>query len=376
MTFLDIYKEYATEITDAPIEFHDYVGIATIGSTIGNKCFFPFGDSTIYPNFWLILTAPSSIYRKSTSLNIGRRLLYDFDATKVYPSEFSHERIIANISQQPAGTFYFSEFLTLLGLLSRDYMSPTKGFLTDVYDSFHEYRREISKVEYVIRNPAVSIHAATTLDWFIHRLKEDDIAGGFVTRFLIVPCKQKTQDLPIPPMADPEKRKKLLSIMHAISTLSGGFYLSEEAKQLHKEWYIRTSNVEIGKYSSFIQRLQIYILKFAMCLEVNNSMSLKISGKSMKEAIAYVNYIVTSLKDIVENELAFTKEMRSVNKIKKILQEHKEIKRSDLLRLSHLPVRDFNNAIETLMQSDLIKQEYRKEKGQKRSLFYILETTV
>lgn len=365
LSFVGLYREYASEITDAPPEFHDFMAIATVGSVIGNKCYFPFGDTSIYPNFWLILLAPSSSFRKSTALGIAKRLLYTHNPTKIYPSEFSHERIVENIAKQPSGTFYFDEFLSLIGLLSRDYMAGTKSFLTEMYGGIYEYKRQTLKGEITITNPAISIHTATTLDWFLHRLKEEDLGGGFIPRFLIIPAKEKTRNIPIPPMADVNKRERLLAIMKKISTLSGGFTLSPEAKEMHAKWYYSNCTADAGTLNPFLQRLQIYILKIAMCLEASTSLTLKISGTTMKKAIRYTQYISNYLHTLVEDEIAFTKAQKNMNKLKKIINKHGEIKRSDLLRLSNMSTKEFNIAIDTLIQSEVVRQE-KKTTGEGR----------
>ena len=44
MNFLNSYVQYASEITDAPVEFHDFTGLAILSAAIGNKVHFEFAD--------------------------------------------------------------------------------------------------------------------------------------------------------------------------------------------------------------------------------------------------------------------------------------------------------------------------------------------
>lgn len=360
--FLSLYKSFATEITDAPIEFHDYVGLATIGIALGNKVYFPFGDTDIYPNFWLLLLAPSSSFRKSTALNISKRILYQLDSGRIYPSEFSHEKIIDTISKQPAGSFYFSEFLSLMGLLSRDYMAGSKALLTDLYDSGYSYRRETLKGQIEIKKPAISIMSASTMDWFLQKTKEDDLRGGFIPRFLIVTAGTKTKDMPLPPKADKDKRKALVDILRQYQTLSGAFYLSKEAKQIHSHWYHKTIiSSGAGRYDSLIQRMQVYIIKIAMVLEVNNSQTLKISKQTMLQATAFTDFVINNFKDITANEMAFSKTEKQRQTVLKIVKFEKKISRAKLLQYSHLSSRELNQSIETLIEAEEI--EIIRDKG-------------
>lgn len=128
--FLKLYKEYCEEVTDSHPNYHDFVGIATVGVILGNGCYLPFGDTRIYPNIWLILLGDSSFARKTTALNIGKRLLSEVSPAKIYPNEFSHEKIQSLLEEKPAGCFYFSEFLSLMGVALQGLYGRHKGIFS------------------------------------------------------------------------------------------------------------------------------------------------------------------------------------------------------------------------------------------------------
>lgn len=367
--FLDTYKAYASEITDAPIEFHDFLALATIGISLGNRCFFPFGDSRIYPNFWMLIIAPSSSYRKSTALNISRRLLSEHNNKLIYPSEFSHEKILEVISDNPSGAFYFSEFMSLMGLLSRDYMAGTKALLTDLYDCPSRYSRSTKGQDLVIEKPVISMITCSTVDWLLNKTKEEDIQGGFIPRFLIIPSKAKVRDLALPPPACLVKRDYLLQALKAFSMVSGCFYLDDKARKAFECWYTQASNNQgYGKFSSAIQRLQIYIIKLAMVIEVNNSggISLKISEQSMTQAIQYANWIANQLKTLHEDEFTFSQFDKNLKKVMNELKAKASISREDMFRSTRLNKKDFDLVIQTLEERGCVTTEKQRLAGAKK----------
>jgi len=373
------YVNYAESITDAPIEFHNFMGIAGMGCVLGNKVHFPFGDTNIYPNIWIILLAPSSAYRKTTALNIIKRLLLRVDPALVYPNEFSHEKIQEILSQKPYGSFFFSEFITLMGLLNRDYMAGCKAFLADLFDCPVVYERQTKGNNTRIENPAVSIFSATTIEWFLEMVKETDIYGGFLPRFLIVPAYSKTKDMPIPPRVDQVKQKALIDELEEISKVSGEAYLTDGARKLHGQWYSRFSECADGtRFNAFYQRLQTYILKFAMIIQVSKNRGLEITEDSMQEAIGYMDWLSNNMRIIEDNELTFGKVQKDMKKVMGILRQRKtkgesETSRKDLLRATRLSSKELDNTTETLFEQEKIDISQKTVgDSHKRTMFYRL----
>src|SRR5258706_11246594 len=114
MSFLDDYQAYAASGTDSPPEFHEFMALVTAGVMIGRTRWFQLGHISIYPNIYMIVLAPSSLYRKSTILSISKNMLEKVSPAKSYPSDFSQEKIMQIIHENPTGIFYYSEFRSLM----------------------------------------------------------------------------------------------------------------------------------------------------------------------------------------------------------------------------------------------------------------------
>lgn len=373
--FLTLYKDFAESVTDAHPNYHDFVGIATVGITLGNNCYLPFGDTRIYPNIWLILLGDSSFSRKTTALNIGKRLLSEVNPSKIYPNEFSQEKIQALLEVRPSGCFYFSEFLSLMGLLSRDYMVGAKGFLADIFDAPYSYTRETGSKTINIKYPAVSILSATTQSWFTEKMKESDVQGGFLPRFLMILPRPKTKTLPLPPQADKDKRQELINILKDIQHITGVCYLKEDARRLFEDWYVKLSNLPgNGRTQPFLHRLQIYTLKFAIIFSVMDEMNIKISAGSMLKAIEKCMELCKSMTTVEDEDIVFGRVQGNMRKITQYLKKHGDSSKSTLLQNTKLSSKEFNEAIETLIESEKVNS-HKIKTSRKPLTLYSLEGT-
>jgi len=380
MDILTKYIEFAFEITDAPVEFSNYLSLATVGIVLGRSRYIQFGDSQIFPNIWLIILAPSSFFRKSTVLTISSRCIYNTEPTLIYPTEFSHEKILEVLQENPQGVFYYYEFKTLQGMLSRDYMQGTKALLTELFDNPDTYNRITKGGSINIENPCISLLSATTADWFLSSIKSGDIEGGYLGRFIYVFSKNKVRDDAFPKEVNKNKRTELYSMLaklrEATKNQEFGMTLTDEAKDCYQKWYkkfISTFNKINPMYRTMFVRLNIYCLKFAIIIEsCKNIENLTISKETIKDACQRTDWLFNNIKELCESELALNSYSRQENTIIKILKEKKEISRSELLRLTHLHSQDFNRVITTLLEKEFIKIEYRKsENSQKLTNFII-----
>ena len=257
-------------------------------------------------------------------------------------------------------------------MLNRDYMSGTKSFLTEIYDCPMTYKRETIGGEAVeIQNPVISIITATTIEWFLERLTENDIIGGFLTRFLLILGQKKSSPIPIPPPVDVEKKAALITELKRLSAITGIAVLTPEARKLHDQWYFKQFNLLKGfRYAAFFHRMQIYLLKIAMLIELAESKSLKVSEKSMKESINFINWVSSNLKRIESDELVFNKYQRHIKTVRNYLKSKERLSRSELIRGTHLTSREVDEAIRTLRDSEELKESHEFNPESKRKVTY------
>ena len=371
--FLSLYQDYATEICDAPLLFHQFTCYGVIATALGNKVWFQFGDQRIFPNIWFILLAPSSHFHKSTALAIGHRLLNRVSEDFVYPTEFSPEELHSILQDQPTGTFIFYEFMSFTAYLERQYMVGAKSLLTELYDSPPPRKRKIRKESFVIRDPAISIGAGTTTEWFLEKVRERDLFAGFLPRFIFLPGLEKERNDSFPPPADIAKQNALVKQLHFISEISGAAHFTSDALKLHDQFYHQYI-ASIASHNSFLsafhERLQMYRLKFGLILEAATNpetfaKNLTITSRSIRSANHLVSFLVSKLEQLVEEEFVFTKFEAGRKKILKLIQGAGRIgiARKDLLRKSHLSVRFLDDVLSELFQEEKIASKQVKVEG-------------
>ena len=186
MSFIDDYVEYAVEFTDAPVILHHRIAMSLISTVVNRKVWIVQGMKRIYPNLWTLIITPSSFFRKSYSMEIAEDLLREAAPMLLLPKEFSHERLIEMLQERPQSLMVFDEFKNFLELMKTTYAALSKGVITSLFGCPSVYDRSTKTKEVRIENPFLNILTASTIDWIKNSVNEDDVAGGFMPRFLIV----------------------------------------------------------------------------------------------------------------------------------------------------------------------------------------------
>lgn len=375
MNFIKEYQDYGCKLTDADPIFHLAVSLALIAAAVGNRIWFWFGDKKLFLNLFLLLLGDSSQTRKTTCLNIGKSILHHTKPDAIFINEGSYEKILALLSKFPAGIFFYNEFMSLISMISRDYNIALKSFFTDIFDGCDIYRRQTmggSDVE--IENPAVSIAAASTIEWFQSRLPEDDYRGGFIVRFLTVQGRRKGPLIPLPPPVDQDQKGMLIKELKRLASITGVAKLSDEARQLHDAWYINHSNnMGAFKFAAFFSRLQGYLIKISIIFELASSHSLVVSGDAMREAVSFIDQVALDLRRLQNDDLVFSKGQRHIKIVKQYLDGRGRVPRSKLLTSTRLSARELNEAILTLIESEQVVVHSEKiESSRKSRLLYEL----
>lgn len=373
--FLRNYYDYAGELTDAPEHYHLFVGLGLISAALGNHVYLSgYGNKNIYPNMWLILLAPSSFFRKTTSLGIGRSILSLVDRKLILPSEFTPEALTHMLKESPQGLLFVNEFAGLLAHFERSYMLGTKEFLTDIFDCPPYYDRKTKTETVLIENPCLSIMAASTIEWLNGRIKEGDMRGGFLNRFIYIPALRKSRVMAFPPEPDNSLCQTLAQQLREIRELRGTADLSGVRDQ-YSEWYQRHEkslykqrNQEI--LSGFYARLADYTLKVAIIYEASSSGSLSISAESLQQAIALIEFLKRNIVMLVNEDLALSPEAAERRKVLSLIPYSPEhITRANLIRYSRLSSGKLDEHLRTIMGTEEVESMSVGE-GRKKSLVY------
>lgn len=364
---LQLYEDYWSPTTDAPRVYHIASGLTVLSTIIGGRVYLPFGGDRIRPNLWSLLLGPSSFFRKTSCLNKARktisRLHDQYGAhSPLLPDEFSREALLRRLGERSQGLLTFSEFSGALAVFGRDYMAGTRELLADLYDSPELYTRVVGNQECTLREVCLSILAASQTDWFLEKVKQADIRGGFLARFTFWPAARKATFLALPPPPDEQVGEKLMTGLNELRGIGGAAMLTPEVVRFYGAWLEdherelqRTSR--IADMSVFWSRLSITTLKFALLLQLATDRNTTIGADSLHRAIALTEALKNALRWLFESELAFTEDMRNRQKILRTVQRRPGIGRRELLRSSSLLLTKLEPIIRTLTAEGVI--EYR-----------------
>ncbi len=381
--FIESYcNDYASQISDAPRKYQELMGMSVISTVLNRKVYLNYGIYNLYPNLYVVLLGKSTVMRKSHALNMAKYLISKVNDSLILPNDFTPEGLFNLLVDNPSGIISWSEFgAFLVNANAKTYQAGIKEFLTESYDCPKKINKRLSSNEFTINNVYLNIITASTIDWFTENIIQRDIFGGFLGRFIYIPCTPEDKDkwYPMPNQVDQKVINKLLLKLKAISNISGEMKLSDEAKVIQIKWLRRheedISNIDDSKgITSFYSRLSDYLLKFAMLYEIsssNSSNSLTISENSMLRAVKLVNWLKESLSNLINKHVEFSKEGREINRILRIIEEKKTISRANLLMNSHLSAKKLDEILSTLLQSEQIKQTFIQESRKKTTVYQI-----
>jgi hypothetical protein len=145
--WLAAFMEYIKTMESPPM-FHLWTGLSTLAGVLARKVWvIPKYRKPIYPNFYVLLVAPSGTSRKSTTTNKGVDLLHAVGNVRIREEKLTPEGLIAFLNQSPFKTtategvdvsrdctayIYAPELSVFLG--AQTYASGIIELLTTLYD--------------------------------------------------------------------------------------------------------------------------------------------------------------------------------------------------------------------------------------------------
>ena len=267
------------------------VGLIVLAAAVEDRAYIPFGGERIRLNLWHLLLGPSSFFRKSTAISKARRTIDRAYAdptavgpTPLMPNEWSREAMLKALAERGQRVLLFSEFSGALAVLGRDYMSGTKETLADLYDAPPHYSRRVGNTEFSVDSPCLSIAAASQTDWFLQKLQQGDVRGGFLARFAFWPAFSKRRFLAIPPEPDEALGRELEAGLRQMRKVTGpvdlGGVQEQYSKWLHRHETELDGVERAGDLSAFWSRLSIMTLKYASLLQLAQDRSLTVTPPS------------------------------------------------------------------------------------------------
>lgn len=214
--WLDAYMAWAVQAGPlSPDFFYEALGLWTLALTATRRMKVTIGGENIFPNLYLFIVAPTTVYRKTTALNMARQLidkaglkflLMPERATPEALFDYLAGKLPMNLSDQTEAeqrywklgrafaaqrALLVDEASGLLSEMKRDYNAGLTEIILQGYDGQGDFRKILKGSGVIaVRDMCFSVLCATTPIEWSRRMGIEERQNGFTARFAIITPEQ------------------------------------------------------------------------------------------------------------------------------------------------------------------------------------------
>lgn len=358
-----------------------WVGVSTIAAALRRKVWFDQEDFQWSPNFYILIVGPPGTVRKSTSIDIGMKLLRQIEGINMGPSIITWQALIEYIAgckeeveleggeifEMSCVTLALSEFGSFFDPENRELVDN----LTDLWDGklgTIEKKTKTAGDDSMV-NPWINLIAATTPKWLAENFGDGLVGGGLAGRFIFLYGEMPNKDVAYPKRHMPERiarrgeANRLVRGLADMAALRGEMELTEEAYKWGEEWYDeqRAKLRKIGLDSleaGFIVRKQVHLHKLAMVVSVSRGHFPTVVLDDLLEAEARLKDLDTDMRKVF-GFVGQTKITSASREIVEVVVREGRIEKRKLYKLHFhrtMEVTEFDRALASAIQAELITE--------------------
>jgi hypothetical protein len=370
---------------DTPDPFLVGVGYAVAGAAMANRVFLR-SPREITTNLYLILAAPPGEYHKSSSIHAGLSVLRSVLPHRQFLSSNASDQAMAkqvlNVCDSDGvghGVLVYDEFKSFLDHIRREYASTIGTMVMSKFERGIpvEFSRRSKDGEDGVERDIIpegfvlSFASSTTVEWLVKGIQGSDIAGGMLSRFLLIHATRvdKTRSYPIAPPIDESRFRDLGGMLRVIvdEAVPPGqrreFKFHPRAERLYSGVYEeiskRIDDRGTSDFAAMMSRMQVYAKKLAL---IHAVLSRRQDTWILEDDVhAAAEMVFRSMKlgeeivdEIAAGEGAYGK---GFIRVKKILSAVGKTSKRDLLKLAHLRPRDLDEILESMERQGRVEVE-------------------
>ena len=394
LSFVDEYREWGAESTDASPQYHDLTAFMTLSALIGANIKLETTYGTLRPNLWGLILGESSLDRKTTVIRMGLDIVDFIDGDTLLASDASVEGLFTALQPRSRRTsvFYRDEVSGLFSQFqNQKYMSAMPEALAQLYDCPPRLTRSLAKRTITVERPVFLFFGGGIEDRVRMTLDETFVLSGFLPRFLIVSGTTDVDRLRWTGPPTPESLKKRQEIYGKFSVLHQKYtvfqdveilgqnvqmpsevdaILTEDSWKLNAE--IEKRFVEAGRSSSrselaypTFERMARSLLKMSILISATRQdpkdAVIQVSELDILTSARYIqewgNYTVDLLGGLHRSRLSAILE-----RTLELIRENPGVNRGHVMRMMNLSKREMNEIEGTLDERNQI-EIYRYGKG-------------
>lgn len=372
--WVEAYIEY-TKALEAPTVFHRWVAVSVIAGALRRKVWFDQRYFLWSPNFYIVLVAPPGVAAKSSTANVGKRLLREIPDIHFGPNALTWQALIKDLAKAQEGypmtdadALIDAEYLDMscltvvsdeLGSMLNPNDREMVDILTDLWDSrLDSWRKATATMgEDEIKNPWINIIACTTPAWLIGHIPRHMLDAGFFSRIVFIQAEKKRHAVSYPgdrviPHEHEKLEQKLVEDLQEIAKLKGRFVLTDSAREFGEAWYAdhteRVSNNDphLTRLGTYVSRRQTHLHKIAMVLSAAKRSDLTLTLDDMKEASDQLDEVEKYMHHVY-SLAGSEKNIANTNAVVDVVRKHKRIQREMCFRLlcRQMGWQEFNEAV-------------------------------
>lgn len=359
------YRQLVTDLTVAPDQFHLASALTMASAMLGRRIRTKWG-SDLYGNLFTALIGPSGSSKKDTAITWALALPQIIHGGVIRAPGYSLSRdvssaegIVQMLKQEPNTLLYLTELSVLMSNARRKGTSTILDKLIEAFDSPHVLENLSKLNPNRAENPYLSIIAATQPTRFASQITQDDIDGGFLNRWLIIPGVGRGR-MGVPGEIDEAAASALFGrLADAVNSYPTGstLRLTEAAKRAISDWYagIQDSTGDDEDYATMRQRAQTIAVKVALVYAVSDRAQ-AIDEEHVLPAMALVDWSWDNVRTMMADWAVGTDTMIE-NKILDALTKRGPMSRKDLrstCRNRKWSSIDFTRTLDSMLKNETV----------------------
>lgn len=364
------YIDWAANLTDSPVEYHELSGLVLVGMALhGAKAVLgPYPDGLQANLYGLVIGDPGRS-RKSTATGFARRIAEDFLPGSVVSNWHSPEGFIQELAEQSHKPVLLSidEFAGYADKLHHNkYMAGQREILLKAYSGETErYRRskkgDGEEHEFVAQDVGMNILACCTPGALFGNLTLADVQSGLLPRFAVAWPEGKPPRRPFYKLQDARttERNIIIARLHELRQWAAvGRQVVFEGDSLrlidNNVAWVETVGEHDEALAFMLQRLSPMLVKLAMCVaagrqDVTTREALVVTATDVHDALPILSRWVSAAERFAQ-ELTVSGPERLVRRALALLRDRGgRATRTDISRALREPA-DVLDRVEATLQ--------------------------
>jgi len=207
-TIIDAYVNWAKTTGDAAEQYHVAGAFIILSSMMASAVRLPTSFGPILPNLWFMITADTTLTRKSTAMDLATDIITEIDDSILLATDGSIEGLMTSLAARPnrSSVFLRDEFTGLLSQMrKRDYYAGMQETFTKLYDGKLQ-KRVLRKEIITVKDPVLLIFAGGIKSKIYELISPEDISSGFLPRFCFIAAESDVNK--IKPLGPPVRQTR------------------------------------------------------------------------------------------------------------------------------------------------------------------------